>query len=73
MGKKRLTEGRIRKWLDKIAYGIFNNANKELIDTLKKDKEMEKSIEDFEKASQKLAKTLNDFADRYNTAVEDEE
>lgn len=61
--KKKLDEGKIKKFLDKIVYGILHGVHDSMLKSLKKDPEMERAIKDYEESADKLENELRSFID----------
>ena len=72
--KRNLSEGRIKKFIDKVFYWIINGIHNKLVDRIRNDPQVQRDIERFEKAKNKLRNTLRDVAenpDKYLKDLED--
>lgn len=59
--KVKLTEGKIAKFFDKLVFGILNDANERIVNSLRNDPEMEKALSDFEKSSKEFREKFEDY------------
>lgn len=69
--KKQLKEGRIRRFVDWVFYSLLNGINDSIINSLKKDPEIERAVEDFHEAQEDLESALKDFGENPEKYIED--